>query len=208
MILIGQYDSPFVRRVAVALQHYGMRYEHRPWSVWSDAESIARFNPLRRVPTLILEDEQVLVESFAILETLDEIAPPERLLLPRSGPVRRDGLRICALATGAADKAVSLFYEPLLRKDPSVRWIERCRLQIGDALDSLEEDRAERSSRYWLGDSLTHADVAVACMLRFTDEAHPGLFDAGRWPALASHRELCEPLPQFSAVVQPLTVSA
>jgi glutathione S-transferase len=50
MILIGQYDSPFVRRVAVTLRYYGLPYEHCNWSVWRDAEDIARFNPLRRVP--------------------------------------------------------------------------------------------------------------------------------------------------------------
>ena len=46
VILIGQYDSPFVRRVAIALKLYGMAYEHRPWSIFSDAGKIAPFNPL------------------------------------------------------------------------------------------------------------------------------------------------------------------
>ena len=27
MILVGQYDSPFVRRVAVTLHHYGIPFE-------------------------------------------------------------------------------------------------------------------------------------------------------------------------------------
>ena len=40
MILIGQYDSPFVRRVAITLKIYGLAYDHRPWSVWGDAEKI------------------------------------------------------------------------------------------------------------------------------------------------------------------------
>ena len=38
MILIGQYDSPFVRRVGIALRRYQLPFEHRPWSVWGDAE--------------------------------------------------------------------------------------------------------------------------------------------------------------------------
>ena len=54
MILIGQYDSPFVRRVAIAMRLYGLAYEHRPWSTFGDADKLAAFNPLRRVPTLVL----------------------------------------------------------------------------------------------------------------------------------------------------------
>jgi glutathione S-transferase len=102
MILIGQYDSPFVRRVAIALRHYELPFEHRSWSVWADAAKIAVHNPLRRVPTLLLEDGTALVETFAILDALDEFVGPERALLPASGAGRQDGMRICALAGGVA----------------------------------------------------------------------------------------------------------
>ncbi|HMJ14979.1 MAG TPA: glutathione S-transferase family protein [Polyangiaceae bacterium] len=108
MLVIGQFDSPFVRRVAVAMAHYGMLFEQRPWSVWANSEELARYNPLRRVPVLVLDDDEVLVESAAILDYLDELAAESAALLPRSGPVRRDGLRVSAFATGLADKAVSL----------------------------------------------------------------------------------------------------
>ena len=63
MFLIGQYDSPFVRRVAIALRLYGIPFEHRPWSTFGDAETIAPYNPLRRVPTLVLDDGEALIES-------------------------------------------------------------------------------------------------------------------------------------------------
>ena len=147
MILIGQYDSPFVRRVAIALRLYGLAYEHRPWSVWADADDLARINPLRRVPTLMLDDGEVLIESAAILDALDEMAGAERAMLPRSGPERRRGLKACALATGLADKAVSLFYEGILHEAPSQVWIDRCRAQIGDVLTVLESDRAQAGDR-------------------------------------------------------------
>jgi glutathione S-transferase len=204
MILIGQYDSPFVRRVGIALHRYGLPFEHRSWSVWKDAEAIAQFNPLRRVPTLVLDDGTALLESASILEELDEMVGPERALLPRGGPMRREGLRISALATGTADKAVSLLYEPLLRDQPSATWMERCRLQIADGLGALEADRVRRETDWWLGDALTHADVAVGCLLRFTSEAHPGLFDDRRHPRLAAHAARCEELEDFRAVGQPI----
>src|SRR6185436_14305535 len=100
MILIGQYDSPFVRRVAIAMRLYGMTYEHRPWSVFGDAERLAALNPLRRVPTLVLDDGVALVESGAILDWLDEHVGADRALIAASGTPRRDALRICGLASG------------------------------------------------------------------------------------------------------------
>ncbi len=203
MILIGQYDSPFVRRVAVALQVYGLAYEHRPWSTFRDAERIAAYNPLRRVPTLVLDDGSVLVESAAILDYLDEVAGPERALAPREGPSRRAILRVCGLATGLCDKMVSLIYERALHETTSPAWIARCETQISAVLDFLEHERTVRDSRYWFGEGLTHADVAVACAFRFLREAHGGNFTATRWAALLAHSEHCETLPVFSRVVQP-----
>jgi|SRR4051812_32988335 glutathione S-transferase len=205
MILIGQYDSPFVRRVAITLKIYGLAYEHRPWSVWGDAEKIAAYNPLRRVPTLLLPEGPALVETFAIVDALDELVPAGRALLPRSGPLRRDGLRIAALSSGLADKAVSLLYEPMFRENPSASWTTRCQRQITDTFAVLESDLAGRSSRYWLGSSPSHPDVAFACALRFILEAHPGLFDPARHPTLEAHARRCEALPEFAAVYQPIT---
>jgi glutathione S-transferase len=208
LTLIGQYDSPFVRRVAIALTHYELPYAHWPWSVWADAERLGQYNPLRRVPVLILEDGSVLVESFAILEALDDRVEADRALLPRSGPVRREGLRLAAFATGLADKAVSLLYEHVLRKAPdrNAVWAERCTHQITETLTLLEAERSKRYSPFWLGDHLSHADIAVACALRFTREAHPALIVSARLPALEAHAARCEALPAFAAVVQPLTI--
>src|SRR5437016_3959240 len=110
MILIGQYDSPFVRRVGIALTLYGLPFEHRPWSVFGDAEKIRPLNPLVRVPTLVLEDGEVLIESHSILDHLDSLVPIDRRLFPAAEPARRQALKVAALATGLGDKAVSLFY--------------------------------------------------------------------------------------------------
>src|ERR1700759_3595490 len=102
MILIGMYYSPLVRRVAIALRRYGFNYKHCPWSVWNDAEKIAPFNPLLRVPTLVLDDGEALTESAAILDYLDETVGPSRAMMARSGPQRRHALRLCAMACGTA----------------------------------------------------------------------------------------------------------
>src|SRR5436309_3677226 len=205
MILIGQYDSPFVRRVAIAMRFYGIAFEHRPWSTFGDADKIAPYNPLRRVPTLVLDDGEVLIESTAILDYLDEVVGPSRAMIPETGPRRREALKICALATGLGDKAVSLVYERLLHREKSDVWMKRCETQIFDVFDALEADRAGRSSAFWFSDAIGHADIAVACVIRFTREAHPGVFDARRWRALAAHAEQCEALPPFREIAQPFS---
>ena len=204
MILIGQYDSPFVRRVAIALRLYDLAFEHRRWSTFGDAEKIAPYNPLRRVPTLVLDSGEALIESTAILDYLDDLVGPGKAMIAARGPDRYRALRICALSTGLADKGVSLLYERVLRKEQSKIWVERCQAQIGSVLDVLEKERAAVATPFWFGERLGHADIAVACALRFTGEAHPQLFYHARYPALSAHAARCEALPPFGEIVQPL----
>jgi glutathione S-transferase len=203
MILIGQYDSPFVRRTAIALRLYGLAFEHRPWSTFGDADKIAPYNPLRRVPTLVLDSGEALIESAMILDYLDDLVGPESAMIARSGETRRRHLWICALAMGLGDKGVSLLYERVLRKEQLDLWVERCKSQISGVLEVLEKERAAVKTPYWFGEKIGHADIAVACVLRFTGEAHPALFDA-RYPALKAHSAACEALPPFKEIVQPL----
>lgn len=203
MILIGQYDSPFVRRVGIALTIYGLAFEHRPWSVFRDAEKLRPINPLVRVPTLVLDDGTALTESHAILDYLDSLVAPECALFPRAEPARHQALRLAALATGLADKAVSLFYELRLHERTSEVWVNRCRDQIAGVLAALEAERAARPGPYLMGDSFGHADIALACCLRFASEAHPGLIVPSAYPALAAHCAAMEALPVFAAISQP-----
>jgi hypothetical protein len=76
MLLIGQHDSPFVRRVGIALDLYGLSYQHEPYSVFRDAEKIAAYNPLRRVPTLVLDDGVALSETFVAWMCSTSAWPP------------------------------------------------------------------------------------------------------------------------------------
>lgn len=208
MILIGQYDSPFVRRVAIAMRLYGMPFEHRPWSVFGDADKIAKYNPLMRVPTLVLNTGEALVESYAILDALDQLAPPGLAMMPAGGAERREAMRVCALATGLSDKAVSLVYETVVHNRATPAWVERCLSQIAGCLGELERSRTGRTTQWWFGPAIGHADVTVACAVRFLGDAHPGLFDlAEGWPMLASHAARCESLPPFQEIQQAFKVT-
>jgi len=202
MILIGQFDSPFVRRVGVALRLYGLEFEHRPWSVFGDGERIAAFNPLRRVPTLVCDDGVAIGESAAIIDHLDDLVGRDRALFPASGSARRDALRITAMACGLGDKAVSLFYEQRLHDQTSDVWVERCRTQIGETLSVLERERAAQASPYWGGEAMGHADIATACVFRFVMDVHGGVVDLDAFPALTGLWRTMEAIPAFQEIQQ------
>src|SRR5262249_57239123 len=85
MILIGQYDSPFVRRVAVTLHCYDLPFERRVLSVFTDFDAMLTINPLGKVPVLQLDDGERLFDSRAILDYLDSLVAPDR----RFGASRR-----------------------------------------------------------------------------------------------------------------------
>ena len=141
MILVGQYNSPYARRVAISLMVLGIPYEHDTRSVFGDFDSMRKTNPLGRIPSLILDDGEVLIDSAAILDWIDETVGPERALLPPGGAARREALRRIALANGAVDKiGGGVNYERLIR--PSryrwPEWIARCTTQGQGALAALD----------------------------------------------------------------------
>jgi glutathione S-transferase len=202
MILIGQYDSPFVRRVGIALSLYGIPFEHKPWSTFGDAEKIRPYNPLTRVPTLVLDDGDVLLDSTPILDYVDSLVPADKRMLPVAEPARHRALKVTTMGVHTAEKAVSLFYEKVLHRQASDVWTNRCRTQISGALAALEPDRAARKTGYSFGDRIGHADIAVAAALRFIGDAHPGVVAMTDFPALAAHAKRCEALPVFQAIQQ------
>lgn len=207
MILVGQYDSPFVRRVGIALRLYGIAFDHRPLSVFADAEAVRALNPLMRVPVLVLPDGLPLADSHMMLDYLDNLVPEADAMFPRREPDRHLALRVATMATGLADKAVSLFYERRLHALTSPVWEARCRAQIVSVLNALEADRAARPGPWWFADRLGHADIAVACALRFVAEVHPGMIGETH-PNLMRHATTMEEMAVFREMSQPFTAPA
>jgi glutathione S-transferase len=197
MILVGQYDSPPTRRVAVALHHYGMPFTRDTRSIFGDAAAIATISPLTRIPALVLDDGEVLIDSAAILDHLDELAG-ERALCAASGPDRRKVLQMTALAQGTLEKAAAIVYERFYHEAPmqSRDWLDRC---LGQARAGLDELTRRLSAPYACGPALSHADVMITTLIWYmqdrmdevlSPEAHAPLI------ALAKH---CETLPAFQA---------
>ena len=169
---------------------------------------IRPYNPLMRVPTLVLDNGDVLIESHLMLDYLDSLVPADRRMFPTHEPARRQALKVAGLASGLGDKAVSLFYEKRLHDKVSGLWIQRCGAQIENALAVLEADRVMRPEPYWFGDRIGHADIAVAAVLRFMSEAHPGLVSLTNFPSLEAHAARMETLPVFQTVMQPFIAPA
>lgn len=205
MILIGLYDSPFTRRVAIALALRGIAFEHRAWSVGADFDRIREYSPLGRVPVLVLDDGEVLVESSSILDWIEHETAGDPLL-PAGGRDRREAMRLIGLASGAADRAVAMVLERIFhpREARSQALLDRSLKQIEGAYDALDAACAARAGQWLVGDAMTLADITVACYVTHGRAAAP--VDLSRWPALAAHVERCEALDVFRAHYAPFYV--
>jgi glutathione S-transferase len=193
LTLVGQYDSPYTRRVAVSLGLLGFDFQHDGRSVFTDFDSMRTTNPLGRVPSLILPDGTTLIDSAAILDWLDQQVGPERSLLPASGPARQEALQRIALATGTIDKVMGGAYERFVRPEryrwPD--WIARCRTQAEGGLAALA--RLEWPANARIGQDW----ITTACMIRYVRLADPDLLPTGRYPALDPVSARCEAMPAF-----------
>lgn len=197
MILVGQYDSPFVRRVAVTLNHYGIGFDRRVLSVFTDFEAVLALNPLGKVPILEVDDGERLVDSRAILDHLDEQARPEDRLVPAAGPARRAVFNVDAIALGLAEKLYERGIE-FARRDVSKRdenVVRRVELQIRSALDWLE---ARAPLLWFFPDGLTRADMTCAIAVTYLQEKSREIVNPGRWPLLMAHCQRCEARPEFA----------
>lgn len=196
MILVGQYDSPFVRRIAFALHWYGLPFDRNTMSVFGDAGRMRAINPLGRIPSLILDSGETLVDSWAIHDYLDEIASPDRRLTPRDGADRRRVLHLTAVAAGSVDKAGAIVYEKTIRplEKQHAPWIERCGVQLQTALTYLEN---ACGGGFLSGEALTQADVMLGALVWYVTARVPEASLAAQCPRLMRHYDMMLALPEF-----------
>ncbi|OIQ96561.1 putative GST-like protein YibF [mine drainage metagenome] len=197
MILIGRNTSPFVRRVAISLRLLGLPYEQRLLSTVADRAAVQAINPLGRIPALLLEDGEALIDSGPILDYLDELAGPEKALVPPAGPERRRVLKLVALALGAMEKSLACYVERTLRpadkqhQDLLNRFADQARAGLA-ALD-------QAGAAPWLaGERLTQADISAVAALDFIDAFWPEMLPQGFAPRLRALRQQAYALPAFA----------
>jgi glutathione S-transferase len=162
MLLIGVNRSPYTRRVAISLTAYGVVYEQKAISGFGDREEVRAANPLGRIPALVLDTGETLVDSGAIVDHLDDAYGRDQPLTPAAVRDRREVLKVAAIMMGACDKALQAAYHrnhtPVEKRHQP--WVDDCAAQVANALAAIDAI-ADPAAPYLLLGRLTQADITA-----------------------------------------------
>jgi len=192
MKLIGMLDSPYVRRVAISLDLYGMPFEHQALSVFRHFPEFSQINPVVKAPTLVLDDATVLMDSSLILDYLEALAPADKKLLPQSPAARARDLQVLGLALAACEKSVQIVYEHNLRpaEKQHAPWLDRVGGQLLAAYALLEKHLPD-------DETLTQASLTAAVAWSFSQFTVASVVNADAFLNLKRHAERLEQHPAF-----------
>ncbi|MGY2140737.1 glutathione S-transferase [Pseudomonas reactans] len=187
MKLIGMLDSPYVRRVAISLDLYGVDFVHEPLSVFRSFDAFAQINPVVKAPTLVLDDGTVLMDSSLILDYLETLAPADKKLLAQQPAARARDLHILGLALAACEKSVQIVYEHNLRpaEKQHAPWLDRVSGQLLAAYSLLEKQLPD-------SEVLTQASITAAVAWSFSQFTVASVVKADAFPNLRRHAERLE----------------
>jgi glutathione S-transferase len=193
MLLMGILDSPFVRRVAVAMLMAEVPFVHEPLSLFRHIDAFKAQSPQLKAPSLIEDDGTALVESGVILDYLETRYPAMAELRPRRLPA----FHALGLALNVMEKSVQLYYEGALRGpgERSESWTARVRAQLDAGLAGLDAAVPE----LWFEAAPGHADIAVVCAFGFVRGALAETIDFAIYPRLAAFAGRGETLASFLA---------
>lgn len=167
MKLIGSLTSPYVRKVRIVMADKKLDYAFELENVWAADTQIQQYNPLGKVPCLVMDDGGALFDSRVIVEYLDTLSPVARLI-PQSGRERAAVKCWEAIADGVLDASVTIVKEnqrPETERSPS--WIDRQYGKISASLDAMDKSLGEHA--FCTGINYSLADVAVGCALGYLD---------------------------------------
>ena len=201
MKLVASLTSPYARKVRIVLVEKKIEFDLVEEAPWSEETSVPRYNPLGKVPVLVLDDGTTLFDSRVIVQYLDTVSPVSRLI-PDTGRQRIAVKRWEALADGLCDAASAIVIERRRpAKQQSAEWISRQRGKIDLALAELASDLGERA---WCnGEGYSLADIATGCALAYLDLRHPDIDWRGPYPNLARLAEKLAKRPSFAETVPP-----
>src|SRR5438552_1635452 len=125
MKLIGSLTSPYTRKARVVLSEKRIDYEFVVENAWDPASKVPDYNPLGKVPVLVLDDGTAIFDSPVIVDYLDTVTPVGRLI---PEPTRQRILvrRWEALADGILDAAASIVMERKREETKGAhQWVSR-----------------------------------------------------------------------------------
>ena len=165
--LIATLTSPYTRKVRIALAEKKIEYQVSEVSPWSADNPVHAWNPLGKVPVLVLDDGTTLFDSRVIVEYLDTVSPVSRLI-PEPSRQRIAVKRWEALADGICDAALAIVLEgrrPV--RQQSKEWLERHRMKLTIAVAELSRELGDKP---WCnGEGYTLADIATGCALGYLE---------------------------------------
>ncbi|KAK5685065.1 hypothetical protein LTS10_003140 [Elasticomyces elasticus] len=163
--LISASPSPYARKVRIALAEKGIPFHLQTEVPWDQTTVTPQYNPLEKLPVLILDDQTAVYESHYILEWL-EAKYPEPALLPSDIDDRLFAKKVEVLCDGMCDAVVIAFFERMREPEKqSEPWKARQMRKVEGGLRQLNTWVEERQGQYLVGDRLTIADLAIAAFL-------------------------------------------
>ena len=199
MKLIGSAASPYVRKVRVVLGEKRLDYQFVVEDVWSDATTIAKSNPLGKVPCLVMEGGEAMFDSRVIVEYLDTLSPVGKLI-PQSGRERAEVKTWEALADGVMDAGVLWRMEATWsgRADGerSQAWMDRQRGKVEAGIAAMAKGLGEKP--FCIGIHLTLSDIAVGCALGWLDLRFPEIDWRATHPNLKRLHDKLSLRPSFA----------
>ena len=199
MRLLSATPSPYARKVRIALAEKKIPFElvtEVPWN--SDAQA-RNYNPLEKIPVLILDDGTSVYESHFILEWL-ETKYPQPPLPPADPDQRLAARRLEVLADGVCDAFVLYFFERKRAEGQrSQPWIERQLRKIHGGIDEI--GRLVPQQGYCVGDRFSLGDIAVGCVVGYLTARAPEIEWQQRYPHLPALYERLMQRESFSTTV-------
>lgn len=192
MKLIGTFLSPYSRRVAAALISRGLAFQHEAVNGYREFEAASRYNPIAKVPSLVLDNGEVLIDSTAILDYLNELTPSAPLI-PSGSEARRRTLKLAAIGYGVCEQATSL---SLRGRDVPSTEADRWRAQIRGGLRALDE--AAREGGPLRATPLDVAAITAVVGVEYLAQTNPDLEVLPEVPDLAALAAARRDTPPFA----------
>ncbi|MFP5381663.1 MAG: glutathione S-transferase N-terminal domain-containing protein [Gammaproteobacteria bacterium] len=165
MKLLTSLTSPYGRKVRVVLAEKKIPFQLQVENPWAPDSPVSSFNPLGKVPVLVLEDGVTVFDSRVIVEYLDNVSPVAHLI-PTELKSRMVVRGVEALADGVTDAAVAVYLEKKRSAEQqSSDWLVLQEKTLFRGLEALSEALGEKP--WFLGNSMTLADVACGCTLGY-----------------------------------------